>query len=157
MMRFFKFCKIKLAKISALSLIILKVISSDRVDFEVSKLLISLTITSWVTFRKENTLLFIFSFILRMLGWALYFLIAFTTGSNTPFVSTGNCLSLSVLKKCFLYSQKTYYGITDLFYIILPPSLNISLLVPSILFGKFGLTTLQKFLLSVMWLTFKEP
>ena len=34
--------------------------------------------------------------------------------------------------------------------------LNITLLVPSISFEKFGLTTLQKCLLSVMRLTFKE-
>ena len=39
MVHFLKFCKMKFAKISALSLIILKGISSDCVDLEVSKLL----------------------------------------------------------------------------------------------------------------------
>ena len=48
-----KFCKIKLTKMSALSLIILKEISSGSVKFELAKLLIS--------FGKEGMLLFIFS------------------------------------------------------------------------------------------------
>ena len=37
--------------------------------------------------------------------------------------------------------------------ITLPPSLNITLLPPTILFEEFGLTTFQKFLLYVMRLT----
>ena len=53
-MHWLKFCKIKLGKIQALSLIILKGISSDCADFEVSKLLTSFSISSQVTFLKKR-------------------------------------------------------------------------------------------------------
>ena len=45
------------------------------------------------------------------------------------------------------------FSVPDIFL----PSLNITLLVPTILFHKFSLTPLQKFLLSVMRLRFIEP
>ena len=48
----------------------------------------------------------------------------------------------------FLYSQKNFLKASVIFSvsdIILPPSPNIALLAPSILFEKFVLTTLQKF------------
>ena len=45
-MHLLKFCKIKLANVSTLSLILLKEISSDCFDFEVSKLLVSFRISS---------------------------------------------------------------------------------------------------------------
>ena len=105
MMLLLKICKIKLAKISALSIIILKGISYVCVDFEVFKLLTSFSISSQVTFRKENTLLFIFSFMLRMLVLELYFLIAFKIGSNKSFVSTRYCLSFSICKVFPLFTK----------------------------------------------------
>ena len=157
MMHWLKFCKIKLAKAVALSLIILKGISCNCVDFEVSKLLISYRISSWVTFRKEDTLLFIFSLKLRMLGWALHFLIAFEKNQIHRSFQL-EIVYLCQFSKCFLYSQKAYWRYQQPFtYVILPPSLNITQLVPTILFERFDLTTHQKFLLSVMRLTLKEP
>ena len=54
MMHLLKFCKINLGEISALSLIILQGMSSDCVDFEVSKLLISFRISSYMTFGKRT-------------------------------------------------------------------------------------------------------
>ena len=53
-MHWLKFCKIKLGKIQASSLIILKGISSDCADFEVSKLLTSFSVSSQVTFLKKR-------------------------------------------------------------------------------------------------------
>ena len=98
--------------------------------------------------------------ILRMLGWVLYFLIASKTGPNTSIVSTRNCLSLSIFKVFPIFTKKNLLKVSATFSvsdIILQSSLNIPLLVPSVLFEKICLTTLQKFLISAMWLTFKEP
>ena len=75
LMQWLKFFMIKLAKISEWSLNILKEIPSDCADFEVSKI-------QFVSDNsKKTTLLIIFLFILRMLGWAIYFVIVFKTGS----------------------------------------------------------------------------
>ena len=61
MMHWLKFRKIKLVKTTVLSLVILKGVSFDSANFEVSKvLLILFSIFSLVAFRKEDTLLFVF-------------------------------------------------------------------------------------------------
>ena len=86
------------------------------------------------------------------------FLNCLQTGSNTSFVSIKNCLSLLIFK-VFPYSPKNLLKVSatlSVSDIILPPSLNMTLLVAIILFEKFSLTTLQKFSLSVMRLTFKN-
>ena len=108
MMHWLKFYKIKLAKIVALSLIVLTGIFCNCVDFEVSKLLISFRISSWVIFRKEDTLLFIFSLMLRTLGWTLHFLIAFEKNQIHRSFQR-EIVYLCQFSKCFLCSQKAYW------------------------------------------------
>ena len=130
----------------------MKGISSHCVDFEVSKLLILFRISSYVTLRKENTLLFIFSLMSRMLGERYK--------SNTSFVSTTNSLSLSIFEVFPIFTKNLLklsatFSVSDM---ILQLSLKhcwfYTLLEPTIWFEKFGLTTVQKFLLSAMRLTF---
>ena len=67
------------------------------------------------------------------------------------------CLSLSIFKVLPIFTENVLnvsatFSVSD---ITLQSSLN--MLVPTILFEKFTLTTLQNFLLSVMCLTFKGP
>ena len=116
MMHWWRFCKIKMVITSALPLIITKGISFECDAFKVPKLLISFSTSSWVTFRKDNTSLFILSLMLRILGWALYFLFAFKTASKTSFVST-KIVYFCQFSRCFLYSQNLIEGIRNLFCI----------------------------------------
>ena len=88
-----------------------------------------IVISSKVTFRKKSKFKYIVCFNYKS------FIFMFP-------IFTKKLLKVSII-----------FSVPDIFL----PSLNITLLVPTILFHKFSLTPLQKFLLSVMRLRFIEP
>ena len=74
-------------------------------------------------------------------------------------ISASNHFCLCQFSICFLYSQKTLEILANFYVldILFLSSLDVILLIETILIEKFGSTTLQKFLLSAMWLLFSEP
>ena len=152
--------KNKICKISELSLISLAVMFVLFVALSVLRLLIYFIISwrsTWEKLKDKPELQFFF--IATMLGWNLYFMIAFISGSPILWLN-GAVLLYWGIPSVVMILEKILFKINIVllsFYIILPSSTRVILTLWTFLFHYKGLTTSQIFLLLHKCVSFRFP